>query len=144
MTGARLVLDLEGLARLAGWTEDMRGQLGDLPEALGALVESQTRRRIEEERTGPDGTPWPAWSPRYAATRHSGHSLLQNEGDLLDSIFHEVTGDGVEIGSGLVYAATHQFGHEERSIPARPYLGLSADNEAEITALIADLMEEAQ
>ena len=144
MSGARLVLDIDGLARLAGWTGGMHRRVADLPDALGAMVESQTRRRIEEERTAPDGTPWPAWSKDYGATRHSGHALLQGEGDLVDSLFHETTSDGAEIGTGLVYGATHQFGREENHIPARPFLGLSPDNEAEITQLIADLVETAQ
>ena len=55
-----------------------------------------------------------------------------SEGHLDDSIQFLVTGDSVETGSNLVYAAPHQFGLAERNIPERPFLGLSADNEGEL------------
>ncbi|MBU2713731.1 phage virion morphogenesis protein [Zooshikella sp. WH53] len=65
----------------------------ELLDTLGATVESQTRRRIEEEQTAPDGSPWPTWSSGYAATRHGNQSLLQNEGHLVDSLHSSVWGD---------------------------------------------------
>ena len=59
---------------------------------------------------------------------------------------HAISGASVEVGSNLVYAATHQFGDPDRRIPARPYLGLSADDERDIEALknrvVADLRRE--
>jgi len=110
----------------------------ELLESVGALVESQTRRRIQEEKESPEGEAWEAWSERYAATRHGGNSLLQGEGDLLDSIQYLAGDDEVEVGSNLVYAATHQYGDPGRGIPARPYLGLSDEDEQEIDELIRD------
>ncbi|HXG47690.1 MAG TPA: phage virion morphogenesis protein, partial [Methylomirabilota bacterium] len=94
-----------------------------------------------EEKTAPDGTAWPAWSPRYANTRHSGHSLLRAEGGLLDSIQFLVSDDAVEVGSNLVYAATHQFGDAKRKIPPRPYLGLSAQDQADIERLLINTLD---
>lgn len=82
--------------------------------------------------------PWTAWTADYAGARHGGQSLLQGEGDLLDSITFDVQGDRVEIGSNLVYARIHQEGGVAgmapgpAAIPARPYLGLSSDNLAEL------------
>lgn len=114
------------------------GQMVDLLENIGALVESQTRRRIQEEKTGPDGKAWQAWSDRYARNRPGGRSLLQSEGGLLDSIQYLVTDGEVEVGSNLIYAATQQYGDDARGIPARPYLGISDENEAEIDELLQD------
>ncbi|MFB1078141.1 phage virion morphogenesis protein, partial [Photobacterium damselae] len=37
-----------------------------LLDALGAVVESQTRRRIADEKESPDGQAWPDWSQAYA------------------------------------------------------------------------------
>ncbi|MFA0026812.1 phage morphogenesis protein, partial [Vibrio sp. 10N.261.49.A5] len=34
----------------------------ELLDSLGGIVESQTRRRIADEKTAPDGSPWPGWS----------------------------------------------------------------------------------
>jgi phage gpG-like protein len=55
----------------------------------------------------------------------------------------EVVGDEVEIGSNLIYAATHQMGDEERNIPARAYLGLSDDDESELQEVIDDFISRA-
>lgn len=134
-------VDLGGIERLRERLERLAGlDMSGLLEAIGAEVESQTRRRIEEEKRGPDGTRWPAWSKGYAATRHKGHSLLIGEGNLLDSIQYVVSGDQVEVGTNLVYAAIHQFGGAEAgmNIPARPYLGLSDDNLDDLAAIVDD------
>ena len=124
--------------RLARLPERVRGSLPDLLEEIGATVVSQTQRRIAEERRSPEGDPWPEWSPRYAPTRHGGQALLVAEGHLAESVQHTVLGHSVEVGSNLVYAATHQFGSEDGTIPARPWLGLSAENEQELDHVIED------
>ena len=157
------------------------GQLADIDrrsllETVGAVVESQTRNRISNEKRSPDGTPWQAWSERHAGTRHGGHGLLEGDGELIDSMTHEVSADAVEIGSNKIYARIHQEGsgdepvnvpaHQRRvtqvfgrvlpfpvwanveaysfnqNIPAREYLGLSDDNEAELETVIEDFLRE--
>jgi phage virion morphogenesis protein len=132
---------LRKLARLG--RADTRRELLD---GAGALLVSQTQERISSEKASPEGDPWAEWAARTAARRHSGQSLLMMSGALLDSIHHEVAGDEVRVGSGLVYAAIHQFGGQagrdhRTHIPARPWLGLSAENrddlEAEVEAFIA-------
>lgn len=112
---------------------------------VGAVVESQIRRRISDEKTSPDGKAWKAWKPDYAATRHSGHSLLQGEGDYLDSIFYEVSGDTAQVGSDLEYAAIHNFGgkagrNRSVDIPARQSFGLSNDNEDEALDVVVEYL----
>ncbi|HBD18678.1 MAG TPA: phage virion morphogenesis protein [Arenimonas sp.] len=143
MAGAGIHIDLSGIKALERRLAALGGfDAGDLLDVIGAQVESQARRRISEEKQAPDGAAWPNWSEEYAATRHSGHSLLEGEGDLIGSLDHVVSGNEVEIGSNLIYAATHQFGDEERNIQARPYLGLSAGDEAEIERTILDWFRE--
>ncbi len=123
------------------------GDTEPLLEALAAEVESQTRRRIEQEKSAPDGAPWPEWSGDYAATRHGGQSLLRSEGGLLDSIQSAVSPDLAETGSNLVYAALHQLGGTAdmapgpAAVPARPWLGISADDERDLDAVIGDHFE---
>lgn len=143
MTGVALRVDLRGIEQVQARIDELAAvDRAQLLDDAGALVESQTRRRIADEKTGPDGQAWPAWSPGYAKTRHGGHSLLRAESGLLDSVQHLVTGDEVEIGSNLVYAATHQFGDPKRKIPARPYLGLSTDNAREVEQLLLNRIDE--
>jgi len=121
-----------------------------LMDAIGFAVENQTRERIQDEKESPAGKPWQAWTARYARTRNGGQSLLQGEGDLLDSLTYDVTDDGeaVDVGSPLVYAAIHQFGGAAdmapgpAAIPARPYLGLSEDNQSEIESVVAHWLDE--
>jgi phage virion morphogenesis protein len=177
MSGVGLTYDLSAIerlnARIAALGDVNRRKLLDV---VGALVETQTRKRLASEKTAPDGTPWPAWSARYEKGRHGGHSLLQGRGDLSDSLTHEVSSDQVEIGSNLIYARVHQDGsgedpvkvpaHQRRitqafgrklafpvwvdvgahdfvqGIPARPYIGLSIDNEAELEATIDQFLSE--
>ena len=62
--------DVEGVRYLSLGLNAMQRYLGDtrgLMRQLGAAVESQTKRRIQDEKRGPDGRRWPPWSERYAA-----------------------------------------------------------------------------
>jgi len=143
MAGAGIHIDLSGLHQLQRKLNELGGfDRRNLLDVIGATVESQTRRRIADEKTSPDGEQWPAWSADYAKLRHGANSLLQGQGDLLDSIGFVVGLNDVEIGSNLIYFATHQFGDDERNIPARTSLGLSPDNEIELQQNIGDWFEE--
>lgn len=108
----------------------------ELLESLAQLGEQQTKHRISTEKESPDGESWEDWSRGYALTRHSGHSLLQGDGDLLESIASSApSGDEIAWGSNLIYAAVHNFGHtfdDGREVPERRYLGISADNAKEM------------
>ena len=142
MTGTTLQYDLSDLDRVNRYLEHVGSyDPRDLLDVVGARVESQTRRRIEEQEGAPDGTPWTEWSDSYAATRHSNHGFLLGESDLLDSLDYQVHADSVEIGTNLIYAATHQFGDDDRGIPARPFLGLSDDNEHELESVVNGYLE---
>ncbi|KQZ87201.1 hypothetical protein ASD64_07095 [Mesorhizobium sp. Root157] len=122
-------------------------------DELGGLVVSQTQRRIRSEKTAPDGS---AWKPNIAGT-----SILFASGALDDSIHHVVGGSSVQVGSGLVYAGIHQHGGtiepknadklaffvggnfvmtDEVEMPARPYVGISAENGEEIELFAEDFI----
>ncbi|MEM7213252.1 MAG: phage virion morphogenesis protein [Pseudomonadota bacterium] len=147
MTGVRLEIDSAELETMLQAVHAL-GRLGrpaELLEGMGAVLESSVRRRISEEQEAPDGTPWAEWSDSYAGSRHSGHDLLMNEGELLDSIafLTDPGSKSVAVGSNLVYAAVHQFGGDElpasnpaSNIPQREYLGLSSEDEAELLEIV--------
>lgn len=123
-----------------------------LMEAAGSLGESQTRRRIEEEKTAPDGTPW--------APNQEGTSILLATGEhLRDTIAFRASSDEAEWGSSWEHASVHQEGavirakNAERlaftsggrfarpkqvTVPARPFIGLSDDNRRELEELVTD------
>lgn len=114
--------------------------LGGLLEGIAAEIASQTKRRISTEKTSPEGVAWKKLDPesRYAKTRHSGHSLLMNEGNLVDDIQYQVSGNEGVVGSSLIYAATHQMGDDSRNIKARPFLGVSSSNETALLRILDD------
>jgi len=146
MAGLRVDITTRGLdgalkkmARLSRFDKTV------LLDQLGQLVEMQTKRRIAHEKRSPDGAPW---KPNLEGT-----STLFREGFLQGSIHHVTGPASVRIGTGLVYAAIHQFGGtivpktakrlaftlrgksvfaKKVTIPARPYLGVSTENKAEI------------
>lgn len=144
MTGLAIHVDLAGLDVIANRLNAL-SQLDVEPllDVAASEVESQTRRRIGDEKTAPDGSRWAGWSEKYGSTRRSGQSLLVNEGDLIDSLHSYVEGDQAFVGSNLVYAAIHQFGGEEvgKNIPARPYLGLSPENLGDLENLLSATLE---
>lgn len=126
-----------------------------LLENIGELGENQTRRRIEVEKTAPDGTPW---QPNL-----EGHSILLASGrHLRDSVAFHISGaDEVEWGEAWEFAHVHQYGAtilpkvaqklafkvngrqvfaSKVTIPARPSVGLSAQNREELTEHVSDFL----
>lgn len=138
-----LVYDLSGLRELEGRINGLaRLNKPELLDIVGATVESQTRRRIQDEKEGPDGKSWPSWSAKYAKRRPGGRTLLMSDDQLLDTLTHaRVDQDSVEVGSNMIYAATHQFGDGDRNIPSRPYLGISGDNETDLIREIDNYLD---
>jgi len=104
--GAAKLADIKmAMERLAD--NSLRAELLD---SIGAVAESQTRRRITSEKESPGGVPWQDWSSSYAKTRHGNQSLLLGNGDLLDSITYVTERNQVRVGSPLKYAGVHQEG----------------------------------
>lgn len=124
----------------------------ELMTAIGALGESQTRRRISEEKTSPEGE---AWKPNF----REGDILVETGGHLLASVAYTASADQAEWGAAWEYAHVHQYGAtikpkeadklvfslggkmvfaKEVTIPARPFVGLSSENAQEIIDLVTD------
>ena len=152
--GVSIVVDLSGLkfaesllARIVAFDE------GELLTAIGAMGESQTRRRISEEKTAPDGSAWPP-------NREGTSILLRTGRNLLDSVAYIVGAGQVQWGAAWEFAHVHQdgakisaknakalifkiggktVGAKSVTIPARPFVGLSGDNTKEIEELVTDV-----
>lgn len=115
--------------------------------------ENSTREHFSEG-AGPDGQ---SWLPSQRVKLHGGRTLVQDR-HLLDSIVSQSDSDSAEWGSNMIYAAIHQFGGEihakngknlffrlsdgsARSVkkvimPPRPYLGINAEDEANVLDII--------
>lgn len=155
MTGVRIDYRIDNaevisaLRELVALGEDAT----DVMRAIATYGEASTRERFETE-TGPDGE---QWKPSLRA-KLSGGRTLTLDGHLGDSISPSWSSDTAEWGSNREYAAIHQEGGEIRaksagglrfqiagggfvtaqkvSMPARPYLGLSAADEDEIEDIV--------
>lgn len=114
---------------------------------IATFLEERTRDHFDNEED-PDGN---AWAPLTATTLKRKvakgtptdkilHGLSLH---LRDTIYPFWSADqaGVSTGPGTeAYAATHQFGDDERNIDARPYLGLSDDDEAEVVDILNEYL----
>jgi len=154
MSGVSLKYNLSDIEKL----QNKIAQLGkldtaDLMSSIGVEIESQTRRRLSDEKTAPDGSAWEALSDDWKERKRKGvkiggvlvsssGGILEFEGSLIDSITSESGSDYVEVGSGEPYAAAQQFGFEERNLPARPYLGLSDENMDDLAAVVNDFVDD--
>jgi phage virion morphogenesis protein len=136
-----------GLARMRRTGRDPVPML----RAIGTRLVSNTQDRFDAAEA-PDGTPWPALRPAYAAMKRGPGILRESgmRGGLQGSIAFDTTAGELAIGSNKIYAAVHQFGATIQAktaralrfrlgnglvavrsvkIPARPYLGLSRRDE---------------
>lgn len=155
------------LTRLRAGLADLTPAMRDIGETLA----ESTKRRFASS-TAPSGARWAPNSQvtilqylaRYkgshtkagalsakGATRAGGKKPLIGETRSLSSqIFYQAGRDGVEVGSSMVYAAVQQFGARAKAfgrapwgdIPARPFLGLSEQDRADILDILAGYLGE--
>lgn len=138
------------LDRLIGLGQSPREVMQEISEK----GESSTRDRFNKTQSAPDGTPW---KPSGRVQERGGKTLLWHN-HLVNSITADYGDDFAEWGTNSTYAAIHQFGGEIRptsakalvfkapdgsfvrakkvTIPARPFLGINADDEENILDII--------
>jgi phage virion morphogenesis protein len=123
----------------------------NLPAAMLEISEylhERTRDHFDNEQE-PDGTPWKTLSPETLERKEkqgvSMNKILHGETlNLRDTIFafHSADEAGVSTGPGTeAYAATQQFGDDDRNIEARKYFGLADEDETEIIDIIHSHLE---
>lgn len=163
---ARVSHVLDQLMRAVGPS----GMAGAFAEMGEDLTES-TKRRFASS-TAPDGTPWPpnaqatleAYLNRDAknfrkdgrlsqrgATRAANKRPLVDTGQYADSFLYQITdgGLGLELGTNRFAdewdggAAVHQFGNKAGTIPARPALGVSDEDETDVLEILFRHLERA-
>lgn len=146
MAGARFVFSSnaaevsETLARLAEKLPETAFK--DAGEYL-LLAHFERFQRMES----PDGRAWEPLTERYKnsprkRTSRGSKDILRLDGYLRDLLRYQTSESGLEFGTDAVYGATHQFGDDSRNIPARPYLGLSAEDEEEILHIFQQYFDE--
>jgi phage virion morphogenesis protein len=127
---------------------------GNLRPALlkiGEDLKESTHKRFATT-TGPDGEHWALNSVLSTLLgEKQGDRPLTDHGTLGNTINYQLLGnDAVQIGSPMEYAAMMQFGgtkaefpHLWGDIPARPFLGISAEDEIHIVDILRQHLDQA-
>jgi phage virion morphogenesis protein len=132
----------EAVTKRLGEIASRMSNLSPVLKAIGDRIAEQTKRRFEAGGPDPAGDPWAALKPATLKYKKRD-KILTESGQLKNSIRYQMIGNNtVNIGTNKIYAAVHQFGFKKRNIPARPYLGLSEKNSAEIVGIINDFIME--
>lgn len=135
---------LDALTRV----QERIGHLQPLLAEIGEDMMASTKKRFDTQ-TAPDGSPWLLNSVLSTLLYKEGDTPLTGETGLLHSTiqYDVISSTAVEIGSPLKYSAMQQFGgskadfpHLWGDIPARPFLGMSEEDKANILDLTIDYL----
>lgn len=141
MGGTYFKLDVTGLAKSIDKGVHQIGKTKELMETIGEVLVSGAKERFEDEKA-PDGTAW------VKGKKKSGKTLSGQTGNLKKSITVNAGISEVVYGSNLEYAAIHQFGGtpelaHNKTMPARPFIGISEEDDKEIKHMMALFMQDA-
>jgi phage virion morphogenesis protein len=123
---------------------------GDLSPAfkeIGEVLVESTKQRFASG-TGPDGEKW-VDNSNVTIERKGRNKPLVDHGSLSEQIDYALIGNNIlEIGSSMEYAAMQQFGGTKSEFPAlwgditaRPFLGISFDDEEQILGILSDHLD---
>ena len=144
-----LAISIEGLDAVVSGLDGMllrSGNLRPLLLEIGEDLTHSTKNRFITT-TAPDGSQWKENSDVTLAHK-SGTTPLTDGGFLADSIEPVMIGnDTVQVAPDKEYAAMMQFGGTKAQfpdlwgdIPARPYIGFSAEDEQTILASVVNYL----
>lgn len=156
MAGASIALhhkiDDAAVLRAFERLREFGGDPGPALEDFGEYWLNSHQERWADEQS-PDGTPWADLSEDYKARKPKNPDrILFLDGDLRDLLNYQVDGASLALGTPLKKGATHQFGADKGEfgrdsrgrpipwgdIPARPYLGMSDADAAELKATMLE------
>jgi phage virion morphogenesis protein len=144
MSGARLSVELDGADAVARGLTAVAMSVHDatpLMKMIGAGLKQSIKLRFAGE-VDPDGNPWAPLDPDYELTKH-GNQILTDYRTLRQSNTSLASPTRVEVGNNLRYGPVHQFGSKKKNITARPYLGISREDEEMILDAIEHFLERA-
>jgi len=141
---------LERLQKLSAAASE--AQMRTVFMEIGEDLTESTKLRFGTS-TGPDGKRWAPLKPGTVLAalskmrggrsgRMGNRKALVDTGTLAHGIYFRLVQNGVEIGTNRFAgewnggAAVHQFGSRNRRIPARPFLGLSADDKVTVLGIL--------
>lgn len=138
---ADIIITLDDLAVRQDLAE-IESRLHNLRPAFASMGEYMMRR-TEQNFKGehdPDGVAWAPLSTAYKK-RKRGTKILTESGRLRASIAYRADGVRVVVGTNTKYARAHHMGYPKRNLPARPFLGASAEDERELGQILLDYIK---
>ena len=128
--------------------QEKTGNLSPALREIGEVLKESTKQRFNDS-TAPDGEKWPENSA-VTIERKGRNQPLVGRGTLAEQITAQVIGnDTLEVGSSMEYAAMQQFGGDKSEfphlwgdIPARPFLGISDQDENEILTILEEYLSD--
>lgn len=159
MSGAVLITRMDWSETRAAFGRLERAIADPTPvmRAIGTGLVASTQDRMDAGQD-PNGAAWAALNPLYAAAKRGPGILRESgmRGGLQGSITQRAARDQVEVGTNKIYGAIHQFGGVIRAkaggrlirtpsvtIPARPYLGISAEDGVMILDVVEGALDRA-
>lgn len=149
MAGAKIQIISEGGQAVSDVLTQLVNNLDDLAPALGNVGEHLmlTHRDHFDEQRSPDGEPWQPLSPEYAKRKKKNKDKILRLNDILrDTLAYNIGNQSLEFGSNKEYAAIQHFGGSAdmsprlAAIPARPFLGLSKEDENEVIEILREFL----
>jgi phage virion morphogenesis protein len=155
-----MAVRIAGIEKTIGELSAIAGRLENpqpMWDEVGGYLVVKTQNRFQTS-TAPDGSVW----PQSFRAKFAGGKTLVDSARLFQSITHNASATGVEVGTNVEYAAIHQFGgtiHAKTSkglnwsyrkaganqkswarkmsvtIPARPFLGIDDEDTSQILAI---------
>ncbi len=134
-----------------------RSHRRELMDTIGSFGVSSTQQRFLDKKS-PDGDNW----TKSARAKKDGGQTMRDTNRLFESLTHEASPDHVAWGTNVIYAAIHQFGGvikaktakglsffvggsfvnvKQINMPARPFLDVSSEDEAEINTIVDDWIQ---
>lgn len=139
--------------QIAQLHQKLNGDLTPLMEAIGSVLENNTRDRFDT-KLSPNGEYWANLMPSTIAQK-GNDKILDDSNDLKKSIAWHANKDSVSVGTPEPYGVFHQFGTspyvirpkhkkalafgggvykqvQHTGLSARPFLGVSDDDKQDI------------
>jgi phage virion morphogenesis protein len=160
MSAVKVEINVEQLSNILNQTvqtlSNPKALFGEIGETL---LEIHHIRFAQQQ--APDGTPWQPLSTWYQQSKkRNADKILTLDGHLRGTLRCQATNDSVVFGSDRPYAAIHQFGGtitpktgkalnvfgrplKRVTIPARPWLGLSSNDEQRLIEIARNHLEKA-
>jgi phage virion morphogenesis protein len=145
MAGASVTIEFDdrevrvALQRLESVTGNLRPVFAEIGEYLAKSHDDRFARQVT-----PEGEPWTLLSIDYVIRKEKNwDKILTLDGNLRGTLHPAVSADELQFGTNRIYGATHQFGDPDRNIVARPFLGVSAEDETEILDILQRHIETA-